>query len=411
MNPRIIVMMILGMSISGLRAQTTLEQCQTAARENYPLTAQRGLIEQSLGYNLKNANIANYPQLGLSAKATIQTDVTSVPLPMIPPMSREQYQVAVDVSQSIWDGGVTSSNKRTIKASAEVDKRRLEVDLYTLNDRVNNLFFGILMLEEQLALNTLLDEELARNMTTVESYIASGIANSADLDAVKLEVINNRQQRITMNTAREAYLTMLSAMVGFDIEQLVKPEIPNISPNTIARPELDLFDAQVAQIETQRKTIKARNMPKFGGFVQGAYGSPGLDMLKPGATFYAIGGVRMSWNLSGFYGQRTDMAKILNQQNTIETQRQAFIYNLNLQLTQNDSEIQRLRKQMVQDEQIIALRGNIKRAAEARVAGGTMSVSDMLREVTAENSALQNRQLHQIELLMNLYTRRTMIND
>lgn len=394
-----------------VNAQTTLEQCHEGARRNYPMIRQYSLIEQTRDYNLKNAALAQVPQVGISAKATYQTAVTTVPIPSISPLSKDQYQIAAEVTQSIWDGGVINSQKKAIKSSAEVNIKSTDTDIYALNERVNNLFFGIMTLDEQLKLNKILDEELERNYKNVASYISGGIANSADLDAVQVELLNNRQQRAAIESSRAAYAKMLDEMVGFKVTSLVTPLVPGKLSDEIHRPELLLFDAQIEYSGTQRDAITARNMPKFSAFIQGAYGNPGLDMLKSGFTPFAIGGVRINWNLGGLYTRKNDLAKIEVEKLNIETQRSTFLYNTNLLLTQSGGEVSRIKRQMEDDDQIIELRGNIKRSAEAKVAEGTMTVTDMLREVTAENCALQNKALHEVELLKTIYDIKNKTNN
>lgn len=394
-------------------AQTTLEQCQSAARDNYPMIRQYSLIESSKEYSLKNASAGRYPQVSLSAKASYQSDVVSIPDGLIPagvnvgitPLPKDQYMVGVDVTQSLWDGGITRSSRRAIELDAQTQERKLDVEIYGVRQRVNQLFFGVLTINEQLRLNSLLDQELRRNYTKVQSYIDGGIANSADLDAVEVEIYTNSQQRAAMESARHSYLDMLSRMTGMKIDTLVRPLTPEIEHDSlsIARPELSYFDAQVAQIQNQQKAINARNAPKFSLFVQGAYGNPGLNMLKAGFTPYAIGGVRIGWNLSGYYASRADKRKLINDQAGVENMRNLFLYNTDLSIDGVDAELAKLRAQIKDDDRIIELRGNIKRAAQAKVEAGTMSVRDMLTEVTSENSAMVNKALHDVELLMNMY--------
>lgn len=398
-----LILMLIFAGVLPVAAQTTLEQCWKAARENYPVIRQYALIEQARDYDLRNAKMAQIPQVNVSGKASYQTTVTSVPIPSITPISKDQYQVMAEVTQSIWDGGVVNFQKRSISTTADVDVKSTDVDLYALNERVNSLFFGVMTLDEQLKLNMLLDEELNRNHAQVKSYISGGIANGADLDAVQVELLSNRQKRAAIEASREAYLNMLSEMVGFKVESITAPQMPASVSQEICRPELSLFDSQINQVEIGRDAIAARSMPKIGAFIQGAYGNPGLDMFKSGFTPYAIGGVQVKWNIGSLYTRKNDLQKIEVQKMMVETQRSAFLYNTNLLLTQSNGEIERIRKQMEDDDKIIELRGNIKQSAEAKVAQGTMTVIEMLREVTAENSAIQTKLMHGVELLKTIY--------
>lgn len=398
---------------SGASAQTTLEQCQSAARENYPMIRQYSLIESSKEYSLKNASAGRYPQVSLAVKASYQTDVVGIPDGLIPPgvdigikpLPKDQYSASVEITQSLWDGGIIRSSRRAVELDAQTQVRKLDVEIYGVAQRVNQLFFGVLTIDEQLRMNTLLDQELRRNYAKVQDYIAGGIANAADLDAVEVEIYTNSQQRSAMESARRSYLDMLSRMTGLKVKSLARPLTPDLDEDSLSieRPELSYFDAQVAQIQNQQKALNARNAPKFSLFLQGAYGNPGLNMLKAGFTPYAIGGVRIGWNLSGYYASRADKRKLLDDQASIENMRNLFLYNTDLTIEGVDAELEKLRAQIKDDDRIIELRGNIKRSAEAKVEAGTMSVRDMLTEVTSENNAMINRALHDVELLMNMY--------
>lgn len=414
-------MMVLCASTLHLGAQATLEQCQAASRENYPMIRQYSLIESSKEYSLRNVSAGRYPQVSLSAKATYQSDVVSIPDDFIPngllppgvkvglkPLPKDQYAISAEVTQSLWDGGITRSSRRGVELEAQAQSRKLDVEIYGVAQRVNQLFFGVLTLDEQLRMNSLLDKELRRSYDQVRSYIEGGIALSADLDAVEVEIYSNSQQRASIESARAAYLAMLSRMTGFRVDSLVRPPEPEVEclrgdSVVIERPELGYFDAQAAQIDNQRKAINARNAPKFSLFVQGAYGNPGLNMLKAGFVPYAIGGVRIGWNISGYYSARSDKRKLLDDRSGIDNMRNLFLYNTDIALEGVKAELDKLRAQIRDDDRIIELRGNIKRSAQAKVEAGTLSVRDMLTEVTSENNAMVNKAMHSTELLMNMY--------
>lgn len=416
MKVKVFVLLLLGITSLELLAQgVSIEECYSLARENYPAIKRYALIEKSKDYSLKNARAAYYPQFGLSAKATIQTEVIELPISLpglnIPSLSKDQYQVAVELNQTIWDGGVSRAAKRTLNASSDLEKEGLNVDMYALNGRVNDLYFGILMLDEQSAQIDVLDAELARNLEKVKSYVSAGVANDADVDAVRVEILGNKQRRVGVVSSRTAYAKMLSLLVGREVGQLQRPRVAAIDTALNKRPELEFFDAQQALFEVQKSSIRAQNLPKFGAFVQGAYGNPGLNMLKPGFTPYAIGGVRLSWNFGGYYTQKHDIAKLDVQKQSTSTDRETFLFNVGISVEQSVAEIERLRSQMQDDDDIIRLRGNIKRSAEAKVAQGTMSVTDMLSEVTAESSAVVDKQMHEVELLKAIYILKNQTNN
>ena len=400
-------------------AQLTLEECQHSAQTNYPLVRQYGLIEKAREYNLENAGKGYLPQFTISGKATYQSDVTKLPVDVpgidIKSMPKDQYQVMLEVSQNIWDGGDIRSKKQLTQATSEIDRGKQEVDMYAQNDRVNQLYFGILLLDEQLKQNQLLQEDLGRTHQLVSNYMANGIANQSDLDAVSVEILNTKQKRIELESSRQAYLSMLSIFIGKEIASgttLEKPADAFESTSLVNnRPELRWFDAQGGQLNVQESSLKTRFRPRFALFVQGAYGNPGLNMLKDDFSAYYVAGVRMSWNFGSLYTLRNDRRLIDNNRRKLETSRDVFLFNTNLESTQQSSAIQSMRRQMVDDDEIIRLRVNIRKAAEAKVENGTLTVTDMLREITAENLARQTKALHEVQLLMNIWNLKYTLNN
>ena len=389
----------------------TLEECQRKAVMHYPAIARFSVIERTRNFSLSNANRAYWPHFSLEAQATWQSDVTKVPIEIaaleIPELDREQYRVTASVNQIIWDGGQRTAQKGTIDATAEMERRQLETEIYSLRERVNNLFFGVLLINEQLAIQSMLEEELQRNNEKVQSYIDNGIANEADLSAVIVEQLRVGQGRIEKEAVREAYMKMLSLLIGETIDiqtTFVKPSVEsNGSSPVINRPELTFFDAQESFLETQKGLLSARNRPVIGAFAQGGYGKPALDMFENRLRPYFLGGVRFSWNFGNLYTYDNEKKKIELQKKTLDSQRETFLFNLNLQIPQQQTEIEKFSRTMRDDDEIIRLRTLIRKAAEAKVENGTMTVSDMLEEVTSEEAAREAKVLHEIQYLLSVY--------
>ena len=398
--------------VMGLKAQlVTLDECQTMARENYPAIARFSIIEQSKNYTLANANRAYLPQLSLEGKATYQSDVITIPLDMpgleIPVPDKDQYQIVAQANQIIWDGGKIAAKKEMIRAGAIAEEKQLETEIYALRERVNGLYFGILLMQEQLRLQVVLEDELQRNHNRVKSYVENGIANEADLSSVKIEQLKAKQQRIEMESAQQAYLQMLSTLVGAELNmdtEFAKPLISSVnSLVTINRPELELFSAQQATIDAQTTDLKSSIMPVIGAFAQGGYGKPGLNMLQNEFDAFFLGGVKLSWNIGNLYTYKNNVKINELKKLSIDTQRNTFNYNLDMQISEQQNEIERYRKTMQDDEEIIRLQQQIKDAAEAKVENGAMTVSDMLKEVTALDMAKQSKLLHEIQHLNSIY--------
>ena len=406
--------------VAGAYAQITLEECLRKTQDNYPLVHQYGLVEKTKEYNLENAAKGYLPQFALSAKASYQSDVTEIPAKLpgvdLKGLSKDQYQVMLELQQKIWDGGGIRMQKKQTIAEAEVEKEKLNVDMYALNDRVNDLYFGILLLDEQIKQNTLLQDELERNYRQITAYVENGIANQADLDAVKVEQLNTKQKRVDLVSSRAAYLKMLSLLVGEALspETVLEKPVPQSTVSAVSeirRPELALFDAQGAGLQVQEKALNVRHLPQFGLFVQGAYGNPGLDMLKNEFSPYYMAGVRFSWNFGSLYTLKNDRRVIEKKRQQLDNNRDVFLFNTRLEMTQQDQAIHSLEKQMRDDDEIIRLRTNIRKAAEAKVANGTLTVTEMLRELTNESLARQSKAMHEIQRLMGIYQLKYTTND
>ena len=216
-------------------AQTTLYDCQKWAAENYPLLKRYELLLATTDYTVANINKGWLPQLSAGAQATLQSDVMSLPDGLKSIMSqagynvkglkKDQYKVAIDVSQTIYDGGSIKAAKQAARAEGEAKARQNDVDMFAIRDRVNNLFFGILLAEDKLKLNSDLQQLLLDNCRKLEAMVKGGTATKADLDAMKAEYLNARQQQVELSSAKNSYVRMLEIFTGRQIEQpLKRPE-------------------------------------------------------------------------------------------------------------------------------------------------------------------------------------------
>ena len=399
-------------------AQVTLDDCRKMAGDNYPAVRQYRLIEQTRNFNLTNASRGNLPQIALSGKASYQSDVPALPV-SVPGLEfdvpKDQYQVMVEIRQNVWDGGEIRNRRMLTEASADEAARQTDVSMYALNERVDQVFFGILMIDEQLRQNDLLHKELERNLRNVTAYRDNGIANDADVDAVSVEMLNNRQQRSHLEAVRGAYVRSLALLTGADtsaVSRPVRPEMPHTAASsTILRPELNLFDARLRSIDVRQKGLQTGYMPRFSLFAQGGYGNPGLNFLKDKFEPFYVVGARLSWKFGSLYTLKNDRRKLEVERESVETERDLFLFNTRLQIAEQDGTLASLRKQMEADDEIIRLRTNIRKSAEAKVANGTLSVNEMLRELNAESIALQTKAVHEIQLLAKTYRQRHLTNQ
>lgn len=395
-------------------AQLRIEDCYDKAQANYPLIRQYDLISKTQEYNLSNANKGYIPQITVSGKATYQSEVTEIPIPGIESPDKDQYVASIELTQTIWDGGAIRARKEGIRTSAEVDKKTVEVSIYSINERINQIFFGILLMDAQIEQNRILRSDLQQNNERITSYIEFGIANQADLDAVKVEQLKAVQNLTRLTHSRNAYLAMLSTLIGENLSsdvQLIKPD-NDIAINTeIRRPELELYDAQVRNLEAKNSEIKSGLMPKFDLFVSGNYGRPGYNMLDNDFRGFYIGGVRLSWRLGNYYTNKNNRRLVQAGIGSVNTQRETFLFNTGLDVTKRLRDIDNYRDQMRYDDDIIALRTSVRQASESKMANGTYSAIDLMRDINAEDMARQDKILHEIELLLAIYNLKFTTNN
>ena len=405
----------------------SLEECRHLAREHYPEIRQYDLIAQTEHYNLSNAARAWIPQVTLSGQASYQSATPTYPEAFntilqangmeMTGVSKDQYKVAVDVSQHIWDGGKSKADKAIAEAEAEEQRSRVDVSLYDLRSRVDNLYFGILLLDERKEQTEALIEVIASNLARLQTYYKNGVAMQADVDAVEAELLTARQTLSQVESSRMSYRRMLEVFIGQSLadEKLERPAMQQLQSRTSARPELALFEAQEGKLEAQRKAINASLMPRFSAFAQGYYGYPGMDMFKNMVSsdwsLNVIVGLRMSWNIGAFYTKRNNLEKLNAAQKQIAVQRDVFLFNTQMQITQDDGEIARLRQAIANDSRIVELRRRVRMAAESQLENGVIDATDLLRKITDETSASLARSTHEIELLQATYRLKTTLNQ
>lgn len=413
---RKILVFILSILISPCLAQLDIDQCHDMARQQYPLIKQYGLLEKSEAYTLSNAMKAFLPEVKFSFGANGFTDpISSSPKTDAMGMGdMKNYLLngSIQINQLIYDGGAISAQRKLIKAQAEADKKQLDVRLYEINQRVNQLYFGILMIDEQSKQLKLLQNDLALSLNTVQSLMNGGLANQSDVDAVKVEQLRAAQQESSLRTSRKSYIQMLGLFIGKALDEkttLEKPTpLPLSKPQGVLRPELSYFAAQQNLLNTQRKSLTARLLPQLSAFAMGMYHNKVLDMMKPAML---AGGITLSWKISPFYTRKNDLRSIETKKSMIDQERETFLFNIHLQNEKEQSVVEDLREKLKQDDEIIRLRKNIHSVSVTKVQNGIQTINEMLRDVNAVNEARQQKSIHEIQLLEAMYQLKNINNN
>jgi len=398
---------------AGLFAQQTvtlsIEDAYRMARENYPLIRQRDLITKARDFSVSNAAKGYLPVFSINGQAIYQSDVTSFPFEVpgikIPQFSKDQYRFFAEGSQVIYDGGIIKNQKQTAGANAILQHQNTEVQLYALYDRINQLFFGVLLCDEQLKQNTLLQQDLQNGIDKTKALVANGLAYRSNVDEFSAQLLQSQQSEVEIKSARKAFMDMLLLFINRKSEDsisLLKPSSPDLT-NHITRPELLAFDYQKRMYDLQDQQLHAWLKPKLSLFIQGGYGRPGLNFLSNDFAWFYLGGLRLNWNFGTLYTLRNQQQLLGINKNTLDLQKETFLFNTRLSQTQQNSVVQKYNSLIKNDNAIIALRASVKTSAFAQLENGVLSAHDYLSQVIAEDQARQAKILHQMQLLQAQY--------
>lgn len=408
MNKRTLSITLLLVTAAQAFAGLTLAECREAARQNYPAIRQYRLTEQSRDYTLSNAMKGWLPQIKVTAAAAAFTDIVDVPAQaaaVTGATGNTVYGAALQVTQPLYDGGAISAKRNAARLESEASMRQLDVNLYSIRERTDQLFFGVLLIDEKISHNRLLQHDLGITLATVGSLVRNGMASQSDVDAVSVELLKARQQACALQEQRKAYVLMLATFTGMQLNDSVsldRPAPPETDLTANNRPELLLFQAQSQLNDSRRKVLDSRLRPQLGLFGVAAYHNKPFGMMN-GANLAA--GISLNWNIGTLYTRRNDLRDIELQRQNIDVQRATFLLNTNLKSQQSGGAINGLRSQIALDDDIISLRNGIKATTEKKVNNGTESVSELLRTINAVAEARQAKVLHQLQLLQEQYNR------
>lgn len=431
MNRHLLLAMVLSASLS--TQAITLKESLQMAHDNYPAIRQYQLIEQTRDFTLENASKGWLPQVSASAGAYAFTD----PIKSNEQIARmgidfKNYMAnsSVTIRQNLYDGGEIAAQKEVTSAQSEVQKHQLHVSMYGINERVQQIYFSILLLDEQIVLNELHQKDLSTSEKNIRSLIKGGIANQSDLDAILVECLKLKQQKDAIVVSRQAYLQMLGVFIGKELMVSEKLEKPSMESNVLRtpegttsdsssslflsknwgvnRPELQYYDSQNLLIDARRKQLDTRLRPTLSLFGMGMLHSKVSDMINYGML---AGGISLSWNIGALYTRKNDIRKLEVQRQMNDIQREVFLFNNRLQNEQEYGIIASLRKQIAQDTEIISLRESIRSKSDRKVQLGTESVNELVRDINAVNLAKTQKAMHEIQLLQEIYKLKYINND
>ncbi len=393
-------------------AQLSLDDANRWSAQNFPLLKQKQLAHEKALAGNSNLGSNFLPQLNFSAQASWQSAVTEVPtrIPIpgleFPSINKDQYRALLDINQLVYDGGITRNQKELNELQALLKEEELNVALQQLREKINSLYLSVLLLDEQRKQTALNISDIDAGISKVDAQVKNGTAYRSNLAMLQSEKLKAKQRDMELQNDREGLINVLSLYTGKNIAPaavLVVPPTPALfAADDISRPELQYYHLQDSLTQQQMDLVDGKLRPRLSLFANTGYGRPGLDMMKNEFSPFITTGVRLNWNISGFYTSKKERDIYEISRREIQTQQENFLQNTKSQLVQQQSNIKKLNNLLATDKEIIALKTQVKDAAKSQLENGVITASDYLREVNAEDQARQAQILHQLQLLQAL---------
>lgn len=426
MLKKYLLLMLSVFACSHISAQVTLEECVTLAQKNYPLIRKYDLLEQTKEVNLSNISKGWLPQINVHGQGTIQNEVPSFPESLVGIISQTgtcisglnewQYKIGAEINQSIWDGGISKAQRKIERAEDVERQTSLDIQLYSIRERVENLYFGILLIEEQVEQTENMQVLLQANLGKLRAMYENGTVLQSDVDMVEAQYLITSQQLIQAKSIANSYRNVLEIFTGKSLtgQELMKPNMSVPLDLMSNRPELRHFEAQLQVNEARCANITASTMPKIRLFAQSYYGYPGFDyfesMINRDPSFNILAGMKVSWNIGAFYTKKNNKRKLHISSDNISMERDVFLFNMNMQTRSQLDHIDELKTVIKEDGRIVELRTNVRKAAESQLDNGIIDATDLLNKLTDEKQARLNASYHEIQLLQSIYKLKYTLN-
>ena len=413
---RILLCLSILLGVGSLYAQEAwdLQRLQDSAIANYPLIQQYDLINQSKEFNISNANKAYLPQFNITVIGGVINGLPSF-TPGESNATNLNLITVAQFNQVIWDGGMIKANKGVLEAQANIETAQLDVSVYEIRQKINDLFFGILLIQEQIKQVHLLQKNLETNKKRVQAGLENGVVYVSDLDELEVELLNTEQKLTELNHAKQGYLSMLSVMAGVQLDEnslLQKPQPPlALEAKELNRPELVLFQNQRSLLDHQTAIQKSMLYPKVGLMGFATFIEPGVDFGPSSINNIFVGGLSLSWNISGLYRNGNNKRISALNFEKIRVQEETFRYGVSLETKQAAQEVDKYQALLQRDEKLITLKQNIKNSYQTKYDNGVCTMSDLLLRINDENVAVQNKILHETQFMNAWYRYKTLVGQ
>ncbi|MCD4684168.1 MAG: TolC family protein [Bacteroidales bacterium] len=397
----------------GLKTQesVTLDFCYLKAIENYPLTKQKELLNASNDLIIKNLNKNYLPDMMVNGQIHYQSDVTKTPfqdvsipgMPSMPTVAKDWYKITLDVNQVIYDGSITGRQKNLEEINLRIDQQNVDIELYKVKERINQIYFNVLLLRESIRTIELHEKILTAKLKDVESGIKNGIILASNADIIKAEIIQIEQSLVELNIGIQSSINILNELTALELNTNTEFKTPDVSIDLNNylnnRPEFYLFTLHQNKLEASKKVLGSKLLPRLYAFGQAGYGRPGYDMLKNEFDDFYMIGARLKWNVWDWNRSGKEKEILDLQSKIIDTQKETYDKNIRIELQNKIAEIRKVEEMISRDNQIIELREKITKSSSSQLDNGVITSTEYLTELNAESKSKLDLQTHKIQLI------------
>ena len=417
----ILLVFIIFVSINGIGQNEilTIEQAIESAINKHPLNNQKTIIQNKYKLNIQGLKKKNLPDINLTAQASLQSENISLdfPLPNFQPIELPLYkgQANLESSYMLYDGGIVNSLIDNEKLKGDIEQQSVKVQLYNIKSKVLNIYFSLILLDEQ---KEILDSSLSLlNMQEkiVESAIENGVALKSDLDKLKIEKVKLKRNISTLNNNKKTLQVVMSDLTGLNVtdkELLISNvELSNqIKWNN--RPELGLLTNKRSLLQQSESLITAKNKPKVVLFAKAGVGYPNpINFFDDNISPFAIGGVKFLWNIWDWKKSSIEKQKLEVEKSFVDNQEDIFNENMLIETNKLVSEIEGLKSNEHFDNEIIEKQNTILNTVENQYRNGTITITDLIKEQNNKRIAEINASINKLKIEKLKYRLKVLLND
>ncbi|RLD73798.1 MAG: hypothetical protein DRJ07_20355, partial [Bacteroidetes bacterium] len=334
-----------------------LANCRQQTIQKYPLNKDFNHNIEVNNLKIQNIKTIYLPVLNLTGQVYHVADVphyiSNNPMLEIPQIGKDQYKIMLEARQVIYDGGLIKRQKAVEKSSLQVNNQSIETKLFSLNQQVNEIYFLILIFQEQQNLLKLTHKTLNEQLRVVSSGVKNGVLLPGDADVLKAQILKLEQSITELNAGKKNGLEILSQLMDTTFTEKINLKSPKLNKpddeGKINRPEYQLMQYQQSNLDNVSKLNGVKRFPYFGAFGSFGYGYPGMNMLEDNAAIIYTFGLNLNWNIWDWNKNKREKQIFSVQSDMINTQREVFDKNLNIALSKEKNDIDKLSELLIND--------------------------------------------------------------